>query len=302
MLKFAVTWSVKLIHCSVVLYRARKPKWLALSRSITSMWLWTIFRIFLKSLPEVGNRLIGSKFCGNVGSLQSFAKITIFASFLTKMRQPKAMTTSIKYTRGLLGWYLGHSFGISSIPRVQWRNEILCITASYFSKGVSSAASSSAWTLASICQLRHPSHVHAVWTDFLNNPQSYWLSLAVHIWSLKGYRYLLVPLVHSPSICSRAWDETPQFAIFVSHRSSVFLWDIFWWFSILNWLPSYMLDTGFLSTVFVVAACFNERSSSWRSWLFKAQSVILLIDSLYAETTKAAVAEVCVYIYVAAPV
>jgi hypothetical protein len=35
LLKFKVTWSVKRIHCSVVLRRARKPNWLTLSRSLT---------------------------------------------------------------------------------------------------------------------------------------------------------------------------------------------------------------------------------------------------------------------------
>jgi hypothetical protein len=32
LLKFRVTWSVSLIHCSVVLCRARKPNWLSLNR------------------------------------------------------------------------------------------------------------------------------------------------------------------------------------------------------------------------------------------------------------------------------
>jgi hypothetical protein len=33
LLKLRVTWSVSLIHCSVVLWRARKPNWVALSNN-----------------------------------------------------------------------------------------------------------------------------------------------------------------------------------------------------------------------------------------------------------------------------
>jgi hypothetical protein len=45
LLKFKVTWSVSLMHWSVVLWRAWKPNWLALSRSLSSRCLWTIFGI-----------------------------------------------------------------------------------------------------------------------------------------------------------------------------------------------------------------------------------------------------------------
>jgi hypothetical protein len=42
-----------------------KPNWLALSRPLSSMCPWTIFRItFLNSLPVVDKRLIGCKFGG----------------------------------------------------------------------------------------------------------------------------------------------------------------------------------------------------------------------------------------------
>jgi hypothetical protein len=63
LLKFKVTWSVSLIHWSVVLWRARKPNWLALSRPLSSKCLWTIFRItFSNSLRVADKRLIGRKF------------------------------------------------------------------------------------------------------------------------------------------------------------------------------------------------------------------------------------------------
>jgi hypothetical protein len=57
LLKFKVTWSVSLIHWNVVLWRARKPNWLALRRPFSSMHLWTIFRkTFSNSLSVVDNR------------------------------------------------------------------------------------------------------------------------------------------------------------------------------------------------------------------------------------------------------
>jgi hypothetical protein len=57
MLKLRVTWSVSLIHCSVVLWHARKPNWLPLSKPLSSMCFWTIFRMTLSnSLPFVDRR------------------------------------------------------------------------------------------------------------------------------------------------------------------------------------------------------------------------------------------------------
>jgi hypothetical protein len=54
LLKFKVTWSVSLMHWSVMLWWAQKPKWLALCRPLSSVFFWTIFRI-----------IIGRKFWGN---------------------------------------------------------------------------------------------------------------------------------------------------------------------------------------------------------------------------------------------
>jgi hypothetical protein len=42
LLKVRATWSVSLIHCSVMLWRARKPNWLALSRPPSSTCFWRI--------------------------------------------------------------------------------------------------------------------------------------------------------------------------------------------------------------------------------------------------------------------
>jgi hypothetical protein len=52
LLKFKVTWSISLIHWSVMLCCLWKPNLLGLSRPLSSMCLWTIFRItFWNSLP-----------------------------------------------------------------------------------------------------------------------------------------------------------------------------------------------------------------------------------------------------------
>jgi hypothetical protein len=68
LLKLKVTWSVSLRHCSVVLWRTRKPNWLALSRPLSSICFWRVFRItFSNSLPVVDRRVIGHKFWGNLG-------------------------------------------------------------------------------------------------------------------------------------------------------------------------------------------------------------------------------------------
>jgi hypothetical protein len=68
--KFRVTWSASLIHCSVNLWRARNPNWLALRKHLSLICLSTI----------------------------------------SKIRR-------LKWTSGLLGRCLRHSFGMPSIPQ-----------------------------------------------------------------------------------------------------------------------------------------------------------------------------------------
>jgi hypothetical protein len=80
--KLRVRRSVSLIHCSVVLWRAQKPNWLALSKPHHSICFWRIFRItFPNSLPVVDRRLIGRQFWENFGSLPGFGKVITFGSF-----------------------------------------------------------------------------------------------------------------------------------------------------------------------------------------------------------------------------
>jgi hypothetical protein len=80
LLKFKVTWSASLIYCKVVLWRARKPNWHALSKCFSLMCFWTICKItFSNSLPVENNRMIGRKFWGNLGFLPGFGKVTTLA-------------------------------------------------------------------------------------------------------------------------------------------------------------------------------------------------------------------------------
>jgi hypothetical protein len=119
LLKLRGTWSVSLIHRSVVLWRARKPNWLALRRPPSSMCFWTAFRTtFSNSLPVVDRRLIGRKFWGNFVSLQGFGNVMTFASFQDFGKWDSGRQWLNKRTNGLLGRCLRHSFGMPSIPQV----------------------------------------------------------------------------------------------------------------------------------------------------------------------------------------
>jgi hypothetical protein len=53
LLMFRVTWSVSLIHWSVVLWRARKPNWLAFDKFFSSAYLWIIFRILSRIIRSL---------------------------------------------------------------------------------------------------------------------------------------------------------------------------------------------------------------------------------------------------------
>jgi hypothetical protein len=43
LLKLRVSWSVSLVHCKVLLWRAWNPNWPAFSRPFSPMCLWTIY-------------------------------------------------------------------------------------------------------------------------------------------------------------------------------------------------------------------------------------------------------------------
>jgi hypothetical protein len=163
LLKFKVTCSISFLHCSIVLCRRQKPNWLLLSRSLISVWLWTIFRIiFLKSLPVVDKWLIRLKL---FESSPGFSKVMIIASFkyfgkCDNRRQ--WLNKCVKFTSCLFGRFLKRSFGIPSIPHAFLSfSDFINFYISQgvtFSKGVLSAASRSAWSVASTHCLWFPSH------------------------------------------------------------------------------------------------------------------------------------------------
>jgi hypothetical protein len=140
LLTFKIAWSVGLTHWSVVLWRARKPNWLALSRPLSSVCLWTIFRnIFSNSLPVVDKRLIGRKFWGNFESLPGFDNVITSASFQGFGKQDSRrqwLNKCIRCISDLSGRCPRHSFGISSCPQAFRKfNEfakIMYVTRSYF--------------------------------------------------------------------------------------------------------------------------------------------------------------------------
>jgi hypothetical protein len=119
LLKLRLTWSVSLMHCSVVLWRSRKTNWLALSRPLSLICFWRTFRItFSNSLPFVDRRLIGRKFWGNFGSLLGFGNVMIFASFQDFGKwdnRRQWLYKCVKCTNGRLGSRLRHSFGMPSV-------------------------------------------------------------------------------------------------------------------------------------------------------------------------------------------
>jgi hypothetical protein len=86
-----------------------------LSRPLSSVCLWTVFRItFTNSLPIVDKRLIECKFLGNFGSLLGFGNGITFASFqgFGKCNSRRQwLNKCVRCIIGLLGRCLRHSFG-----------------------------------------------------------------------------------------------------------------------------------------------------------------------------------------------
>jgi hypothetical protein len=82
LLKLKVTWSFSFVYCSVVLWFARNPNWLALSNFLPLMCLWVILRkASSESLPLIYNNLTERRIVVDLWSLPGFVKVIIFASF-----------------------------------------------------------------------------------------------------------------------------------------------------------------------------------------------------------------------------
>jgi hypothetical protein len=92
LLKLRVTWSFTLMHWCVVLWRARKPNWLALSRLLSSMCFWIIVWMTSSDNLLVDRRLNERKFWGNFGSLPGFGNDEFcFLPRFWKMGQPNSV-------------------------------------------------------------------------------------------------------------------------------------------------------------------------------------------------------------------
>jgi hypothetical protein len=182
MLKFKVTCLVNLIHWSAMLWRARKRNWLALSRPLSSMCLWTIFRItFSNSLPIEDKRLIGCKFWGNFWFLPGSGNGIACTSFKDSGKwdsRRQRINKCVRCTSGLLGRCLRHSFGVPSSPQdflnsnefANW-SVSQCLT---LHKGFSSLRELGLESPPAAHRFRHTGQ--EMWTGFLNNPQSRWFS------------------------------------------------------------------------------------------------------------------------------
>jgi hypothetical protein len=118
LLKFRETWSVSLIHWSVVLWRSRKPNGIAFSKILSEMCLWIFLELISQRLAD--RRLIGRKVSENFGFLPGFGRTKILASFQgagkwQSLRQ--WLKWWVTWTRDLLERCLRQSFGISSITQ-----------------------------------------------------------------------------------------------------------------------------------------------------------------------------------------
>jgi hypothetical protein len=194
--KWKVTWFAVLIHWSFVL---------TLSTLLSSMCLWTIFRItFSNSLPVVDKRLIGLKFWANLGSyhLSVTLQILLPSKALENGSRKKWLIRRVRCANGLLGKYLRHSGDILSGPQAflsfdEFANlhMLKCLT---FLKRESCTDASRFWTLVTtfIHGVHHTGH--EMWSGFLNNPQLRWFSFPCDTSLLVKSSIMLRPPVSRP--------------------------------------------------------------------------------------------------------
>jgi hypothetical protein len=168
-----------------------------------------------------------------LGSLPGFGKATTFASFQDVGKCDSRMQWFIKWvkwTSGLVGMCLRHSFGTPSIPQAFFTfSEFRSFCRSYgliLCGGLLSAASSRAWTLASTRRSWFSSHKScgvnwfskqsaialALSSGWYFSPKGPWIAVGALGPSL---------LVRDFAIGHIAWGVSSVFSSFVSHCSSV---------------------------------------------------------------------------------
>jgi hypothetical protein len=118
-----------------------KPKRLALSRSLSLIYLWTIFRItFLKSV-RVMDRFSGCKFWRNSGPLPGFSKVMTFASFQDFGKcdgQRQRLHKCVRCTSGLLGRYQQFHRPLSISVNLLWDVDVRSNNHIHYNKYLSS--------------------------------------------------------------------------------------------------------------------------------------------------------------------
>jgi hypothetical protein len=183
-------------------------------------------------------------------------------------------------TSGLLGKCVRHSLEYHQV------HKRFSISVNLLSE-VSSTDASRAWTQSQPVAhgFRHTGH--EMWTGFLNNS---------HLRSPSRSGDLLIPKGAWRAVCTfgrslfisdlavshRAWHVTSQFRTFVSHCSSAFLWVIH--LMVMATQLTVVLRDGSQVTCHSflnLRLCYSSLSRPDGS-LLKFESVILLVDSLYA--------------------
>jgi hypothetical protein len=232
LLKYNVTSSVGLIYRSIVLWQSRKPNWLTLSRPVSSMCLWTIFRTTSSnSLLLVDKRLIGGKLWGHFGFLLVFSNIINFASFqgIGKWDSRRQwLNKCVNSSSGRFGRCLRHSFGILSTFSISINLLIyVCHKVLLFLAGchLQMQAELGFWFPSFVHAVRHTDHVMcwfpkqcAIMLAFSSvwyiTPKGPWRAIGAFDPSL---------FISAFAIGHRAWGVTSHFPTFISHRSSVFM-------------------------------------------------------------------------------
>jgi hypothetical protein len=73
-----VMWAVSLIHWTATQWRARKSNWTPFNNFLSSVCLWTIFRItFSNSWPVMGKRLVGCYFEQTAGPCRIWPRLLL---------------------------------------------------------------------------------------------------------------------------------------------------------------------------------------------------------------------------------
>jgi hypothetical protein len=197
LLKLRITWSMSLTHISVVLWRARKTNWLALSILLSLMCFWTIIRItFSNNLLVVERRLIFRKFWGNFGCLPGFGNVMIFASFQyfvkwDSRRQWLNKCVKYVYTNGRLWRCVWHSFGMPTIPQDFLNLKELISFCKTHGLVLSRGLVVYGFKQSLNSSLRPPFMVFItqimVWTEFPSSRQFRCISRTNEIWGLKDH-------------------------------------------------------------------------------------------------------------------